>query len=62
MNIVQEGSELMTTKETSLFCARQIECVLRYVQSVYQNEHELENHLSMASVMLESLSEKGKDY
>ncbi len=52
----------MTTKETSLFCARQIECVLRYVQSVYQNEHELENHLSMASVMLESLSEKGKDY
>ena len=52
----------MTTKETSLFCARQIECILRYVQSVYKNEHELENHLSMASVILEDLSKTGKDY
>ena len=47
----------MTTKETTLFCARQIECILRYVQSVYPKQQgKLESDLSMCIVVLEELS------
>lgn len=46
----------MTTAETTKFCASQIECILRYVQNVYSDEHDLENNLSMAIVRLEELA------
>ena len=47
-----------STKVTAIFCSKQIECILRFVQAVYPN-HELENHLSFASVMLDELGKTG---
>ena len=57
----------MTTRETTLFCARQIECILRYVQNVYRNQpmgdnHKrrfaLEDHLASAMILLEELGRR----
>ena len=48
-----------STKETAIFCSKQIECILRFVQQVYPN-HDLENHLSFASVLLYELGKTGE--
>ena len=48
-----------STKETAIFCSKQIECILRFVQQVYPN-YKLEHSLSLASVMLDELGKTGK--
>jgi len=47
-----------STKATAKFCARQIECILRFIQNVYPND-KLENHLSFAIVLLDEFGYTG---
>ena len=48
----------MTTDEMTIFCARQIECILRYVQNVYPELDGLIDHLAKSVVLLEEVAHK----